>query len=1078
MRHILSITLLFISFLTSAQKVKQKDVIIRNDNYGLKPATLNVDSLKIVTKENQRTVNRRGLVMAASSSHKRIDQSSILQINGDTLFLATTVFGSGSGDGDAAEVWGYKSNNAGQTWSFVGIIATSTNSSLVPSLYWNATKDTAKVMYLESISGDIVFKQKYTTDFSTWSSASTKYNPGGHFSPASDRVKRLTDGSLVYPIAVWISGPVSGLGNWNVEILRSVNQGETWSNLGVSITGPDSYADEPDAFQVGNELFVTMRTRVGFIYYTKATIGTWSFAASQSVGIPSPSAESSFLYDSTNKIFVCAANRVFKALSNQPDDRYFMDLWAARDFGNWQNVWNVADNDTNRHYLEPTIKLMDDKIIVAYSDGKYFSPDYYHSLYNAIIPLSKILPQRTPGEFNQLNVMAAPDPWQQEGGFAGNSYGFKYGVRKFGDSAYYRMRLNTNVTGSAGIVGFTPQVDIKTFRTDRGLDQSFDRYNTYPEGAYYQYNYLLSGAGSGLSGNQLMVQHTYGSANLWQLYADGRAYASGRIKAGGYTTTQSGSFASVIAGDVYYNLDSNKYFFYNGTAWSSLGGNGGSGGSVTTLYSGDGSLAGNRIVDASTHYLSFTNLPNIRYSNTSSTTMLFGDLSGATDNKWWGMFNENGVLGFRPYTDALSGGTDFLKLDNAAGEVQIGVRFLKMTANSPFLEFVNTGTGGMGLYFPTYAVYAGVPSSSDAIVTGDAAGDYSVRVASGKKLQWSIDGGSTAAMKLSSSLNDGTGVAKMVTTTNGVLGYQTIPSGGGGTTTNSLTFNNSGSGDASGSTFDGGAAKTLSYNSIGAAGTAASNTFSLSQTMGNGLSWKTTAAAGSNNQGQLGSTTNGSNYFGSISLGNDINTNKVTITSPQTTLASSVTSTLPTTTGNLSNSVKVNGSTYTADAAGLVDIGSVMTTANSVQTLTSQFTDAGNTSTTETDLLSYTIGAGQLVNDGDRLEIEGWFLYAANSNTKTFKFKFGSYVLTVSSGFVTSSGGEVKFKGTIVRTGSGTQRLGMQFLPEFGTQQTIYATSSETLSGSVVLKFTGQSGTASNDIVQKLMTVTYYPITP
>ena len=40
--------------------------------------------------------------------------------------------------------------------------------------------------------------------------------------------------------------------------------------------------------------------------------------------------------------------------------------------------------------------------------------------------------------------------------------------------------------------------------------------------------------------------------------------------------------------------------------------------------------------------------------------------------------------------------------------------------------------------------------------------------------------------------------------------------GGGGTTTNALTINNSGSGDASGSTFDGSAAVTISYNTVGA----------------------------------------------------------------------------------------------------------------------------------------------------------------------------------------------------------------------------------------------------------------------
>jgi hypothetical protein len=43
---------------------------------------------------------------------------------------------------------------------------------------------------------------------------------------------------------------------------------------------------------------------------------------------------------------------------------------------------------------------------------------------------------------------------------------------------------------------------------------------------------------------------------------------------------------------------------------------------------------------------------------------------------------------------------------------------------------------------------------------------------------------------------------------------------GGGTTTNALTMNNGGAGDASGSTFNGSAAKTISYNSIGAAPTA------------------------------------------------------------------------------------------------------------------------------------------------------------------------------------------------------------------------------------------------------------------
>jgi hypothetical protein len=47
--------------------------------------------------------------------------------------------------------------------------------------------------------------------------------------------------------------------------------------------------------------------------------------------------------------------------------------------------------------------------------------------------------------------------------------------------------------------------------------------------------------------------------------------------------------------------------------------------------------------------------------------------------------------------------------------------------------------------------------------------------------------------------------------------------GGGGTTTNAATFNNSGSGAASGTTFDGSVARTISYNTIGAPSTTGTN---------------------------------------------------------------------------------------------------------------------------------------------------------------------------------------------------------------------------------------------------------------
>jgi hypothetical protein len=72
-------------------------------------------------------------------------------------------------------------------------------------------------------------------------------------------------------------------------------------------------------------------------------------------------------------------------------------------------------------------------------------------------------------------------------------------------------------------------------------------------------------------------------------------------------------------------------------------------------------------------------------------------------------------------------------------------------------------------------------------------------------------------------------------------------SGGGGTTTNAATFNNSGSGAASGTTFDGSVARTISYNTIGApstTGTNASGTWPISIT---GSAASATTATGAQN---------------------------------------------------------------------------------------------------------------------------------------------------------------------------------------------------------------------------------------
>lgn len=90
---------------------------------------------------------------------------------------------------------------------------------------------------------------------------------------------------------------------------------------------------------------------------------------------------------------------------------------------------------------------------------------------------------------------------------------------------------------------------------------------------------------------------------------------------------------------------------------------------------------------------------------------------------------------------------------------------------------------------------------------------------------------------------DTTGFIDAPTTSNTYLkwngssfGWDTVSAGGGGTTTNAVTFNNSGSGDASGTLFDGSVARTISYNTFGAANAGANTNITSLDSITGGIS--------------------------------------------------------------------------------------------------------------------------------------------------------------------------------------------------------------------------------------------------
>jgi hypothetical protein len=129
-------------------------------------------------------------------------------------------------------------------------------------------------------------------------------------------------------------------------------------------------------------------------------------------------------------------------------------------------------------------------------------------------------------------------------------------------------------------------------------------------------------------------------------------------------------------------------------------------------------------------------------------------------------------------------------------------------------------------------------------------------------------------------------------------------------------------------------------------------------------------------------------------------------------------------------------------------------------------TSISNTNTGETTLISYSLPADSMVNNGDIVEIQAWGIYAANGNSKTIKLKFGSQTI-LDTGAIAANGGSWSIKATIIRTSATTQEIITEIISSNSsvTDSSTRTAGTQTLSNANLINCTGQGG-ASNDITQ------------
>lgn len=156
--------------------------------------------------------------------------------------------------------------------------------------------------------------------------------------------------------------------------------------------------------------------------------------------------------------------------------------------------------------------------------------------------------------------------------------------------------------------------------------------------------------------------------------------------------------------------------------------------------------------------------------------------------------------------------------------------------------------------------------------------------------------------------------------------------------------------------------------------------------------------------------------------------------------------------------------------------------AHTPRPLFDHYVDAGNGTTVETDLYSDTTAAGQLANNGDKINAEyGGVFVSSGTATREVRIYFAGTAIFDTGALTLSLSSAWTCYVTIIRVSATVIRYMVSFTTEgaaLAAYTAVGAVTGLTLSGTNIIKVTGQAagiGAASADIVAKLGNVQYAP---
>lgn len=378
----------------------------------------------------------RSTVFTATTTSARNDANSMLRLPDGTLIIAWSGFGASVGDNDSAAILWAKSYDQGHTWTApdtaVKLVAAG---SYIPSLA--IRKDGTIVMlylYQPTVATGNINRTTLAPpyNFGAWTTPTTVYNPGLYQSPASDRILVTKSGAWLYPTCypTTVDHGSAG-GNYYIKILKSVNEGATWSALSYQIASPDSLAVEPGLYQTETDaggigrppIYVYWRNRSGYVGMAVSSDTAISFGPAFPTNLFAPNATTSIKYIEKYRTLIAAHNKhdVYSGDAiNGTSGRYLMQVSVSPNEGvDWFRQ-AIIDSTTGYYFFEPSVywDSAQNEIMISYS--RFNNAGGLCNLYSTRIPIYHVTGTADMREQNDLLVAPSYNRTYSVGGLYGH----------------------------------------------------------------------------------------------------------------------------------------------------------------------------------------------------------------------------------------------------------------------------------------------------------------------------------------------------------------------------------------------------------------------------------------------------------------------------------------------------------------------------------------------------------------------------------------------------------------------------------------------------------------------------------